>query len=123
MGSPAFRLSDLLTELHWPPGADVGVVEQAGGLGSPQAADADGVDVVRALRPGAVVLVAPPGLGTLGSVRLAALALGGQPTIVFLNRFEPSHELHERNRRWLADRQGLAVVTAATDLARLVAEV
>jgi dethiobiotin synthetase len=122
MGLPVFRLADLLAELHWPLSADIGLVEQAGGLGSPQAADADGVEVVRALRPRTVVLVSRPGLGALGSVRLATMALVGQPTIVYLNRFEPGHELHERNRCWLADRQGLAVVTALADLSRLVAE-
>ncbi len=122
MGLPAFRLSELLSELHWPPRTGLGLVEEAGGLGSPQAADADGVDVVRALRPDAVVLVAPPGLGTLGSVRLATLAISDQPAIVFLNQFEQGCELHERNYRWLADGQGLVVATAVANLVKLVAD-
>ena len=72
LGLAPFRLADISSELHWPPGVDVGLVEPAGGVASPQAADADSVDVVERLAPDLVVLVAGAGLGALNDVRLAA---------------------------------------------------
>ena len=118
MGAPPFALGDLLAELRWPPWTDVGLLEEAGGLGSPQASDADGVDLVEAVAPGSVVVVAGAGLGTLGDLRLAGRALSGWPMVVYLNHFDPADELHERNRRWLAERQGLVVAVNATEPAR-----
>jgi len=116
MGRPPFRLDDLLDELRWPPGADVGLVECAGGLASPQADDGDGADLVRALAPEAVVLVAGAGLGTLNDVRLAARALASGPPLVYLNRFAGGDELHVRNRQWLARRDGLVVAVTPDQL-------
>ena len=49
---------------------DVGVVETAGGVRSPQADDGDVCDLVAALGPDLVVLVADAGLGTINSIRL-----------------------------------------------------
>jgi hypothetical protein len=117
MGVPPFGLGDLLAELRWPPRTDVGLLEEAGGLGSPQASDADGVDLVEVVDPGWVVVVAGAGLGTLGNLRLAGRALGDWPVLVYLNHFDADDDLHERNRRWLAERQGLAVSVDVTDLA------
>jgi dethiobiotin synthetase len=119
LGLPSFTVADLVEELAWPADrADVGVVELAGGIRSPQAADGDSTDLVAALRPDIIVLVADAGLGTINSVRLSMEALstvvGAPPSIpivVVLDRFDGHHELHRRNREWLSDRYGFDVVT------------
>lgn len=135
LGLPPFTVGDLAGELRWPePAADVGVVESAGGVRSPQASDGDVVDLGRLLRPEVVLLVADAGLGTINGVRLSVSALspltvdephvgrpGGGPArlLVALNRFDEDHDLHRRNLRWLADRDGLEVVTAPGGAGRL----
>jgi dethiobiotin synthetase len=58
LGLAPFSLDDLMGELRWPSGVDVGLVECAGGVGSPQATYGDGVDVVKWLAADSVVLVA-----------------------------------------------------------------
>lgn len=121
LGLAGFALADLASELHWPAGADVGLVELAGGAGSPQAGDGDGVDLVELLRPDLVVLVSGAGLGVLSDVHLATRALGAQPLIVHLNRFDSTDELHERNRLWLAQHDGLVVTVSPHQLAGAVA--
>jgi dethiobiotin synthetase len=120
LGLAPFSLDDLMGELRWPPGVDVGLVECAGGVGSPQATYGDGVDVVKWLAADSVVLVAGAGLGALNDVRLAARALSGHPLVVYLNRFDPDDELHVRNRRWLDERDGLCVTVAIAQLAEVV---
>lgn len=110
-------LVDLVGEVIWPPQqADVGLVETAGGVRSPQAVDGDAVDLVAALRPEHVVLVADAGLGTINGVLLSVAALAPvvgprAPTApaVVLDRFDPGDELHRRNRDWLTEQCGLDV--------------
>ncbi len=133
LGLPAFSVSDLVDELQWPPDrVAVGVVEVAGGVRSPQASDGDATDVLAALRPDVVVLVADAGLGCLNGVRLSMEALGTVaadarppvPPVVVLDRFDGHHDLHRRNRRWLTDHDGYRVVPLPgeeADLADLVA--
>ena len=121
LGLAPFTLADLVSELHWPPSAEVGMVELAGGPGSPLADDGDGADLVELLRPDLVALVTGAGLGILSDVRLAARAFGAQPLIVYLNRYDPAQELHERNRRWLAERDGMVVAVSPQQLADAVA--
>jgi dethiobiotin synthetase len=119
LGLPPFTVGDLVGEMVWPSApVHVGVVEMAGGVRSPQAADGDTTDFVAALRPDVVVLVADAGLGTINSVRLSMDALatvtGPQPripVIVILDRFDGHHDIHRRNREWLAVRSGYRVVT------------
>ncbi len=120
LGLAPFSLDDLLGELHWPTGADMGLVECAGGVGSPQANDGDGVDVVERLAADSVVLVAGAGLGALNDVRMAARALSGHPLVVYLNQFDPEDELHVRNRRWLDEHDDLFVVVGIAQLADVV---
>jgi dethiobiotin synthetase len=123
LGRGRLTLGDLLEELRWPGGnevvaaVDVGLVETAGGVRSPQTHDADGVALVAALAPDLVVLVADAGLGTINLVRLsvAALADGGLAgrgrLVVVLNRFEAQEDLHRRNRSWLVEQDGLTVIS------------
>jgi dethiobiotin synthetase len=118
LGLPPFTVADLVDELDWPAGTDVGLVETAGGVRSPQADDGDVCDLATALDPDLLVLVADAGLGTINSIRLSMDALAGRvgavpevPVAVVLNRFDDNHELHRRNRDWLGGRDGYGVVT------------
>ncbi len=117
LGRPPFTISDLVGELRWPDTVDVGLVETAGGPRSPLACDGDTVDLVAALMPDHVVLVADAGLGTINAVRLAHPLLAAcAPVTVFLNRFDERDDLHVRNSDWLTGLQGLTVVTSVDPL-------
>ena len=112
-------VADLVGAIAWPEPTDVGLVETAGGVRSPQADDGDVPELVDALDPDLVVLVADAGLGTINGIRLSLAALGGaRPVHVHLNRFAPDLDLHRRNRAWLAERDGLEL---SVDLAALAA--
>jgi hypothetical protein len=52
---------------------------------------------------------------------LAVGALAAWPVVVYLNRFDDGVDLHQRNRAWLADRDGYRVVTDLPELAQLAA--
>lgn len=119
LGRPVPELVDLVDELRssWPPRqVEVGVVEGAGGVASPQASDGDMTDLCRLLDPEVVVVVADPGLGTINSVRLAARALALHDVIVYLNRFDDEDELHCRNRDWLVEHDGLRLAIGIAPL-------
>jgi len=122
LGRPPFTIAELAAEIFEtaPPGAVV-LVESAGGVRSPLAADGDTVALADALQPALVVLVADAGLGTINAVHLSLDALPGQRIVVFVNRFDPRDDLHTRNRDWLARRAGLEVVTDPETLERVVA--
>jgi dethiobiotin synthetase len=132
LGRAAFTIEDLVAELRWPGDADtdtdpvdVGLVETAGGIRSPLAADGDCLAFCGALAPDVVVLVADAGLGTINAVRLTLDALRplSAPTVVVLNRYDPAVDLHVRNREWLQARDSLSVVTVPggeAELASLV---
>ncbi|HWD50799.1 MAG TPA: dethiobiotin synthase [Acidimicrobiales bacterium] len=128
LGLPPFTIAELVEELAWPDRrVDVGLVETAGGVRSPQAADGDSLDLVRELRPDLVVLVADAGLGTINAVRLsldallpavgeveAALAADGRrsiPVVVVLDRFQEPDEIHQRNLQWLASNTDVEIFT------------
>ncbi len=114
LGRPPFTIQELGSELRWPSAAvDVGLVETAGGLRSPLAADGDCLALCEVLAPDVVVLVADAGLGTINAVRLTIGALRTRPraVVVVLNRFDASVDLHSRNREWLRARDALTVVT------------
>ncbi len=120
LGLPAFTVADLVDELAWPDEqVTLGLVETAGGVRSPQADDGDAVDLVAALEPDLVVLVADAGLGTINAVRLSLTALGGwegaREPVVVLDRFDGRHDLHRRNREWLSDRDGSRVLVFPGD--------
>jgi dethiobiotin synthetase len=128
LGLPPFSVSDLLDEMVWPSEpVQVGLVETAGGVRSPQAADGDTTDVVAALAPDVVILVADAGLGTINGVRMSMDALdtvtstmAAVRTVVVLDRFDGHHDIHRRNRQWLAERIGYTVVTLPGEEAALV---
>ncbi len=116
LGRPVPSLADLLDELRWPePEVDVAWLETVGGPRSPIGSDGDAVDLVAALHPRKVVLVADAGLGTINAVRLSVApfrALGHEP-IVLLNRFDGDDDLHRRNAAWLHDLDIPAVLSTA----------
>jgi dethiobiotin synthetase len=121
LGRAPSTIADLAGDLRWLTRVDVGLVETAGGVRSPLAADGDTVDLARAIRPDLVTLVAEAGLGTINAVRLSADALTAWPLVVHLNRFDDSVDVHTRNWEWLAGRDGLTVSVSVGSLARVVA--
>jgi len=125
LGRPPFTVAELVAELAWPfPAPDVALVETAGGLRSPLAADGDGLSLIEALQPDLVVVVADAGLGTINAVRLTLEALDHgshvADQVVFLNRYDGADDLHRRNADWLTGHDGLAVDLTVPDLARRV---
>ena len=115
LGGPQLKLDELVAEMNLP-SEGVALVEGVGGACSPLAHDGDSVDLAHSLAADLVVLVSRAGLGTINSVRLAAMALDGLPTIVYLNRFNPADTLHAANGSWLTEVDGLDVATSPQDL-------
>ena len=121
LARPQFLLADLLSELNFP-ARGVIFVEGVGGPRSPLSADSDTVGLAGALRPRRVILVAHAGLGTINDVRLSAASFQPLDLSVYLNRFDPSDELHERNHNWLAHVDRFEVFTTVGELAERVAQ-
>jgi dethiobiotin synthetase len=109
LGRPPFTIAMLSAPITDSAGT-ITIVESAGGVASPLADDGDTAVLCALLRPQAVLLVAPAGLGTINAVRLSAAALRanapGARLIVHLNRFDPDDLLHRTNREWLRARDG-----------------
>jgi dethiobiotin synthetase len=114
LGRPVPTLAALLEELVWPePAPELRWLETVGGPRSPLSGDGDAVDLVDALRPDEVVLVADAGLGTINAVLLSIepfRALGHEPVVV-LNWFDAGDDLHRRNAEWLRER-GVTVLVS-----------
>jgi dethiobiotin synthetase len=117
-----FTIAELAAEItgSLPPNA-IALVESAGGVRSPLAADGDTVALVSELRPALVVLVADAELGTINVVRLSVDVLLTHRVVVYLNRYDTDNELHVRNHDWLATRMGLEVVADPEALEEIVA--
>ena len=120
LGRPVFTVADLARELRWPEAIEVGLVETAGGVRSPIAADGDAVDLARLIEPDIVLLVGDAGLGTINAVRLSATPFAGGRVVVVLNRFDEDDRVHAHNLAWLRDRDGLDVVTRPEEVAARV---
>ncbi len=121
LGRDCPDVAAIVAGLTWPDGVDVALLETVGGVRSPLAADGDSRDLVRAAGVDLVLVVADAGLGTIDAVRHATDALAPLPTVVHLNRFAATDDLHVRNRDWLAVRDGLAVTVDVAALADAVA--
>lgn len=117
LGRGPVLMQEIVAEIHWPAGIDIGFVETVGGARSPLAGDGDSMELLRRLHVDQLLLVADAGLGTINSVRLTLAAVGTLPTLVYLNRFDASNELHELNRRWLIEQDHLSVITDVHSLA------
>lgn len=124
LNRPSILVGDLLDEMKAASTpVNLGLVEMAGGVASPiahVAADSQ-MDLLRALVPDSVVIVADAGLGTISAVLTSVewivrrMADPKSPRlVVMLNRFDPSVELHQLNSAWLATR-GLNVVTSVSE--------
>lgn len=111
-----FTLDDLVDELTWPPDRRLRLVETAGGVRSPIAADGDTADLCERLQPDAVVLVADAALGAINAVRLCLDALAGHRVVVYLNRFDGADETQARNLAWLSERDHFTVTTTPAAL-------
>lgn len=120
LGMPAPALADLVGEIvaGWPETTiDVGIVEGAGGVASPQAVDGDTADLARSLDVDGAILVADAGLGTINLVRLAMTALSPIRSVVYLNRYDDGDALHRANREWLQLRDRFEVAVSIEELA------
>jgi dethiobiotin synthetase len=123
LNQPAFTIDDLAGELH-APATGITLIEGAGGLLSPIADDGDTRVLIATIQPALSILVADAGLGTINLVRLCAEAMGElSPLVVYLNRFDPTNDLHARNAEWLRTREGLEIETDLEALASRVQEV
>jgi len=121
LGTPPFTIADLVGELAWPDGIEVGLVEGVGGPRSPLADDGDTIDLADALDADHMVLVADAGLGTINAVRLSVAAIGrARPVTVVLNRYDEADDLHRRNREWLVKTDGLDVVCTGEEVAAAI---
>jgi dethiobiotin synthetase len=123
LGRGPLRMADIVNEIRWPPGVDIGFVETAGGVRSPLTSDGDSLELLRRLKVDRMLLVADAELGTINAVRLTMSAVGDTPTVVFLNRFQRGNELHELNRRWLIEQDELNVITDVHSLAIAIEDV
>ncbi len=122
LGLPEFTVADLTREItDSAPAEAVVLVESAGGVRSPLAADGDTVALANALQPALVILVADSELGTINLVRLSAAVFAPLRVVVYLNRFDHADELHRANREWLITREGLEVVAEPEALEKIVA--
>jgi len=119
LGRRPLTTAELADALTWGPEVAVGIVETAGGVHSPLGFDGDTVDYARLVQPEWVLLVADAGLGTINAVRSVVPGLAEWPLAVLLNRFDPTDDLHRRNRDWLAERDGLPIYTDLIDVGLL----
>ena len=117
LGLPRPSLDELVAEITWNDGVDVGLLETVGGVASPIAGDADSRSLLHACAVDVTVLVADAGLGTIDAVRTGLGHLALDPVIVLLNRFDRDDDLHRRNLAWLRDTDDTDVVTSCSEVA------
>jgi dethiobiotin synthetase len=117
LGRAPFTVADLVAEITWPvPAPDIAMIECVGGVRSPHASDGDAITLIELVQPHLVLLVADAGLGTVNAVRLSLEAIDRgshvATPIVVLNRFDPSIDLHRRNRDWLEEHLAVEVLSS-----------
>ncbi len=123
LGMTPPTLAELVLSIGWPAGVDIGIVEAAGGVRSPQASDGDCIDLARLIDPQVIILVGHAGLGTINAIRMSHEALTGIkradgqdiPIYAVLNHFEISSELHHYNLEWLRDKYSIEACTGIVD--------
>ncbi|NNN20995.1 MAG: dethiobiotin synthase [Acidimicrobiales bacterium] len=116
-----FFLMDLVGSISWTKESDIGIVELAGGIRSPQCEDADALGVVKAIEPNLVILVSDARLGAITSIRSALDSFkveGYKPDhlIVFLNHFDEKENVQALNREWLSGKYEISVFTNVNEL-------
>lgn len=121
LGLPRPSLDELVAEVTWPDGVDVGLLETVGGVASPIAGDADSRAFLSACTVDVTLLVADAGLGTIDAVRTGLGHLRFDPVLVLLNRFDGDDDLHRRNLAWLREADGTDVVTSCSEVAERLA--
>lgn len=125
LARPPFSLEDLASEIQWPlPAPNVAFVETVGGVRSPMASNGDAISLIELLQPDIVLLVADAGLGTINNVTLSLEAINSgahvATPVVVLNRFDPSDDIHRRNRDWLTSHLDVDVLSSVpTVLAKI----
>lgn len=125
LARPPFSLEDLASEIQWPlPAPNVAFVETVGGVRSPMASNGDAISLIELLQPDIVLLVADAGLGTINDVTLSLEAINSgahvATPVVVLNRFDPSDDIHRRNRDWLTSHLDVDVLSSVpTVLAKI----
>ena len=117
LGRPSFSVADLVEELAWPSGVEVGWVETVGGPRSPMAVNGNSAAFAAALRPDLLVLVADVRLGAINAVLLSVPALHARPVVV-LNRDDGS-DVCALNRKWL-ESEDLDLVAGPHELANRI---
>ena len=117
LGRPRFSVADLVEELSWPSGVEVGWVETVGGPRSPMADDGSSAAFAAAVRPDLLVLVADVRLGAINAVLLSVPALHARPVVV-LNRDDGS-DVCVLNRKWL-ESEDLDLVAGPHELANRI---
>lgn len=118
LGRSPPTLIELTERCAWSTEAEIGLVEGVGAVRSPVAEDGDNVDLIMALAPDVVILVADAELGAVGAVRSNIDSLGDRwKPIVFLNRYDRQKDLHRRNADWLRNRDGFTVHVSPTETA------
>lgn len=123
LGRTMPSISDLAHEVegNWPSERrSVGLVEGAGGVASPLAADGDTGALARALGADVAVVVADPSLGVINFLRLTRGAVAPIGMVAYLNLFDAGNDLHRRNLDWLERREGMKVTTTIEGLADAV---
>ncbi len=124
LGLPPFSIAQLAAEVAagrtGPDAAALTLVESAGGVRSPLASDGDTKTLADAVHPAFVLLVADAGLGTINAVRMSTGALTPHPVVVFLNRFDPTADVHVANAEWLRATDGFETLTDPGALATFV---
>ncbi len=116
-----FVLRDLVDSVKWRGESDIGIVELAGGIRSPQCEDSDALGFVKAIEPDLVILVSDARLGAINSIRSALDSFKVEKykpknLIVFLNFFDEKERVQVLNREWLSRKYEISVFTNVMEL-------